>query len=154
MQNEHAQRIVQIVLEWAKAQPTICAVALVGSHARGTARADSDIDLIVLTTDPQCFRADTAWLRAIDWNVIAARPAEWQDEDYGVLWSRRMWLEPNRDEVEIGFALPSLRASGPSCSVATLPLRATLTRWLSKIWPSLASAQSRAATLHTVPIAV
>jgi predicted nucleotidyltransferase len=80
---------------------------LVGSHARGTARADSDIDLIVLTTDPQCFRADTAWLRAIDWNVIAARPAEWQDEDYGVLWSRRMWLELNRDEVEIGFALPS-----------------------------------------------
>jgi predicted nucleotidyltransferase len=82
-------------------------VALVGSHARGTARADSDIDLIVLTTDPQRFRADTAWLRAIDWNFIAARPAEWQDEDYGVLWSRRMWLKPNRDEVEIGFALPS-----------------------------------------------
>jgi uncharacterized protein len=107
MQDEHAQRIIQIVLEWAKALPTICAVALVGSHARGTARADSDIDLIVLTTDPQRFRADTAWLRAIDWNVIAARPAEWQDEDYGVLWSRRMWLEPNRDEVEIGFALPS-----------------------------------------------
>jgi predicted nucleotidyltransferase len=104
MQDEHAQRIIQIVLEWAKALPTICAVALVGSHARGTARADSDIDLIVLTTDPQRFRADTVWLRAIDWNVIAARPAEWQDEDYGVLWSR---LEPNRDEVEIGFALPS-----------------------------------------------
>jgi hypothetical protein len=107
MQDEHAQRIVQIVLEWAKAQPTIYAVALVGSHARGTARADSDIDLIVLTTDPQYFRADTGWLTAIDWNVIAARSAEWQDEHYGLLWSRRMWLEPNRDEIEIGFALPS-----------------------------------------------
>ena len=107
MQDEHAQRIIQIVLEWAKAQPTICALALVGSHARGTARADSDIDLIVLTTDPQHFRADTGWLTAIDWSVIAARPAEWQDEDYGLLWSRRMWLEPNRDEIEIGFALPS-----------------------------------------------
>jgi predicted nucleotidyltransferase len=55
MQDEHAQRIIQIVLEWAKAQPTIYAVALVGSHARGTARADSDIDLIVLTTDRSTF---------------------------------------------------------------------------------------------------
>jgi predicted nucleotidyltransferase len=62
----HTQLIIQIVVEWAKAQPTICAVALVGSHARGTARADSDIDLIVLTTDPQYFRADTAWLSAIN----------------------------------------------------------------------------------------
>jgi uncharacterized protein len=53
------------------------------------------------------FSADTGWLTAIDWSVIAARPAEWQDEDYGLLWSRRMWLEPNRDEIEIGFALPS-----------------------------------------------
>ena len=47
-------------------------MALVGSHARGTARADSDIDLIVLTTDPQYFRADTCWLTATDWNVIEA----------------------------------------------------------------------------------
>ncbi len=85
MQYDHAQRIVQVVLEWAKAQPTICAVALVGSYARGIARVDSDIDLIVLTTVPQFFRAEAAWLHAINWNVLAARPAKWQDEDYGLL---------------------------------------------------------------------
>ena len=38
--------IVQVVLVWAKAQPKIRAVALVGSHARGTARPDSDIDVM------------------------------------------------------------------------------------------------------------
>jgi hypothetical protein len=32
----------------------------------------------------------------------------------------------------------------------TLPFNATLTRWLSRICPSFASAQSRAATLHTI----
>jgi uncharacterized protein len=93
-----------VVLKWAKAQPTVSAMALVGSHARGTARADSDIDLVVLTTAPQFFHGDTAWLDAIGWSVVATRPVKWKNEDYGLLWSRRVWLEPNRHEVEISFA--------------------------------------------------
>ena len=39
--HKHAERIVQIILAWAKAQPKIRAVALIGSYARGTARADA-----------------------------------------------------------------------------------------------------------------
>jgi uncharacterized protein len=94
-------------LHWARAQPTICAVALVGSHARGTARADSDIDLVALTTAPDLFRGDPDWIRAIEWNRCGASPANWQDEEYGQLWSRRIWLKPDRHELEIGFARPS-----------------------------------------------
>jgi predicted nucleotidyltransferase len=45
-----AERILQIIVDWAKKQPTIQAVAVVGSHARGTARAESDIDLVLLVT--------------------------------------------------------------------------------------------------------
>ena len=73
----------------------------------GTARPDSDIDLVLLTTDPHAFRADTAWLDAIDWTTVGARPAKWQDEDYGLLWSRRLWLDQSGGEVEFGFAPPS-----------------------------------------------
>ena len=102
-----AERILQIIVDWAKTQPTIQAVAVVGSHARGTARAESDIDLMLLATNPQAFRADVAWLDAIDWNAIGSRPMKWQDEDYGELWSRRLWLEQNGGEVEFGFASPS-----------------------------------------------
>lgn len=102
-----AERILQIIVDWAKKQPTFQAVAVVGSRARGTARAESDIDLVLLVTNPRAFRADVAWLDAIDWNAIGSRPMKWRDEDYGELWSRRLWLEQNGGEFEFGFASPS-----------------------------------------------
>jgi hypothetical protein len=98
-----AVRLIRTIADWAKTQPTIRAVALVGSNARGTARADSDIDLVLLATDPKAFRAHASWIDAIEWNVIGVRPMRWEDEDYGELWSRRLWLEQD-GEVEFGFA--------------------------------------------------
>ena len=41
-----AERIFQVVVDWARTQPTIQAVAMVGSYARGQARPDSDLDLV------------------------------------------------------------------------------------------------------------
>jgi uncharacterized protein len=108
-----AERIIGTIVNWAKEQPTVQAVALVGSYARGTARADSDIDIVVLTNAPEFFRADASWLDAIGWNDVGACPVKWQDEDYGVLWSRRLWLEQVRFEVEIGFARPSWAEVNP-----------------------------------------
>jgi uncharacterized protein len=99
-----AKRIIQIITDWAKAQPTLQAVALVGSHARGSAGPASDIDLVLIATNPRAFRVETAWLETIDWNAVGARPQKWQDEDYGELRSRRLWLEKNHGEIEFGFA--------------------------------------------------
>jgi uncharacterized protein len=101
---QRVERVVQIVLGWAKAQPTIRAVALVGSHARGTARPDSDIDLVLLVTDPHGFRTDITWVEQIDWHTIDTRPQKSQDEDYGVAWSRRVWLGADCGQVELTFA--------------------------------------------------
>jgi predicted nucleotidyltransferase len=102
--DNYAERIMQAIVEWAKAQPTIQAVAVVGSYARGTARAGSDIDLVLVATDPQVFLADIAWIDAIDWNTVGPRPMKWQDEDYGRVWSRRLWLNKNGGEIEVTFA--------------------------------------------------
>jgi uncharacterized protein len=107
MDNQRAEKIIEIVLPWARAQPTICAVALVGSHARGTAGAGSDIDFVILTTDPDFFRRNTGWIDAIGWEACGVSPASWEDEEYGKLWSRRIWLEPGHHELEMGFAPPS-----------------------------------------------
>jgi predicted nucleotidyltransferase len=54
--------ILDRVRDWAAYQPTIAAVALVGSHARGAARPDSDIDLVLLCEEPHAFLADTSWI--------------------------------------------------------------------------------------------
>jgi len=106
MDRQAHTEIIEVILHWAKTQPTIGAVALVGSYARGDARTDSDIDLVALTTTPDSFRCNIDWINAIDWNRCGVNPAKWQDENYGDLWSRRIWLEPNHHEVEMGFALP------------------------------------------------
>jgi predicted nucleotidyltransferase len=98
-----AARIVEAVLAWAKVRPDVRGVALVGSHARGTARAGSDIDVVVLVTAPAAFRGDSAWVDAIEWSAAGGRVGPWGDEDYGVVWSRRVRLASGA-EVEISFA--------------------------------------------------
>ena len=84
--------IVEVVLAWATTQPIIRAIALVGSLARGTARRESDIDLMLLATDPERFRTDTTWVAQIDWRAIGTYPEKWMDEEYGAAWSRRVWV--------------------------------------------------------------
>jgi hypothetical protein len=98
--------IIATITDWMRAEPAIQAMAIVGSHARRDARAESDIDLVLLATNPQMFRTSTSWLHAIGWARIGVRPLKWRDEDYGALWSRRVWLEDNAGEIEFGFALP------------------------------------------------
>jgi uncharacterized protein len=97
-----ASAILRIITEWARAQENVYGLALVGSHARNAARPDSDIDLIVLAQNPSGFR-DAAWLTTIEWSRAGVRPIKWSDEEYGVVWSRRMWFKPE-GEVEFGFA--------------------------------------------------
>ena len=52
--------------------------------------------------DSDAFRADATWVDQIDWQSIGTHPQTWADEDYGVAWSRRIWLD--RGEVELTFA--------------------------------------------------
>ena len=114
MQNcRDIEPILQVVLAWAIAQPKIRAVTLVGSHARGAARRDSDIDLVLLVTDPHGFRANTAWVEQIDWRTIDTLPNKWEDEDYGVVWSRHVWLKADRGQVELTFASLSWANTNP-----------------------------------------
>ena len=47
-------------MAWAERRSDIVGVALVGSWARGAASLDSDIDLILLTPNPDAFRVSTA----------------------------------------------------------------------------------------------
>ena len=84
---------------WARAQPDIEAVALVGSHARGAATDGSDVDLVILTN-----RVDR-YLRDRSWVSVFGEPAECREEDYGRVTSVRAFYESGL-EVEYGFTTP------------------------------------------------
>lgn len=84
---------------WVAAQPDICAVVLVGSWARGQARPDSDVDLVVLVDEPDVRLKDTAWLAQIG-AVEHVRV-----ESYGAVTSLRVdFAEANLPQVEFGIA--------------------------------------------------
>lgn len=106
------------VVRWAANDDRITAVALVGSYARGAARPDSDVDLVILTPDPQRFRAETGWVREMPWDDLQLSVVTWVDRDYGLLWSRHLQLS-NGLEVELGFAPPAWAATDP-CDPGTL----------------------------------
>ena len=86
--------------EWAETETWIDAVALVGSHARGIARADSDVDLILLTTDPATHLANTAWVETF------GTPSSVKQEDDGAVQSLRVVYV---DGLKVEFGLTTVR---------------------------------------------
>jgi predicted nucleotidyltransferase len=89
--------------QWSASRPDIQALALAGSHARGQATPESDIDLVLLTTDPARYLEQTGW--AGEFGTVQ----EEQIEDYGRLTSLRIWYLDGR-EVEYGIAPPDWAA--------------------------------------------
>lgn len=84
---------------WAEQQPDITGVLLVGSYARGMARPDSDVDLVILTTQPQRYLDFISF--AEQFGVIEKS----QKEDWGKVTSIRVWYRDGL-EVEFGITLP------------------------------------------------
>ena len=67
-----------------------------GSHARGKARQDSDIDLVLLCTEYESYLQDLGWANDF------GKPASVRLEDYGKLTSFRVFYEEG-PEVEFSF---------------------------------------------------
>lgn len=104
--------ILRLAASWAATQSDIQGLALVGSWARGAARPDSDIDLVVLTYDPERYRLNRSWLLELDWALVGLPVIGWRDADYGALWSRHITLA-DAVEVEFGFTTPAWASTSP-----------------------------------------
>ena len=85
-------------IAWASAHGDVQAIALVGSYARGAARDDSDIDLVVLTNQPQRYHEELKQIERF------GTVKKYQTEDYGKLTSIRVWYQ-NGIEVEYGITV-------------------------------------------------
>lgn len=83
-------------MTWATGRPEVRAVALVGSHARGAARPDSDVDLILLAERPEDLTENVEWLNGF------GRVRRLAVENWGRVTSLRAWYASG---LEVEFAL-------------------------------------------------
>ena len=100
---EHIRDFLDKFVLWASRQADIQGVALVGSYARGEAKDDSDIDLVILTDLPQKYLAEVQWPKRF--GTVEKR----ESEDYGKLISLRIWYQDG-PEVEYGITAPDSAA--------------------------------------------
>ena len=85
---------------WARNRIDIVGISVVGSWARDAATMASDLDIVLLTSDPAIYLAPTGW-----WGFLG--PAELvAATQWGVLAERRIAL-PSRLEIEFGITEPS-----------------------------------------------
>jgi len=100
------EKIIDEIVEWVKTEEDIVALALVGSHARGTAKEDSDIDLIIITNNPEVYLDSDKWIAQF------GEVEELRKEDYGLMQSRRVFYA-NDFEVEFGITTPEWAKKDP-----------------------------------------
>jgi GNAT superfamily N-acetyltransferase len=94
---EEVDSILRSIETYASGQEDVEAVGLVGSWARGNARLDSDVDLILITTTPSRYLTGTEWMSRFP-GARLIRTMAWGD----VLTERRFLL-PSGLEVEVGI---------------------------------------------------
>ncbi len=97
--------IVTAATAWARSDPRARAVALVGSRARGTARSSSDVDLVVLSTEPAGLASEEAWLAVFGADLVGRR-------SWGALVERRL-RRPSGVEVDVGIVAITWASTSP-----------------------------------------
>ena len=106
-----AQSLTEAIAVWVRASSGLRALALVGSWFRGTARPDSDLDLLILANNPEQYQSDQNWLYQIalpdPFRVISSKSVP-----YGVVWSCHALLDPAA-ELELTFGALDWASTDP-----------------------------------------
>jgi hypothetical protein len=114
----HHQRTIQRMIERFQHDPTVLALIIIGSVARGEARADSDVDCYLLVDDA-AYQARRAA------NQLSINPSDLCDQPHGQAGGRVIDLAYIQDVAARGpeparFAL--CRRSRPSHACRTWPI--------------------------------
>lgn len=94
-----AGELIRAVTLWSEDQVDIVSVALVGSHVRGNAHSDSDVDFVILCTRPALYLQDLTWISRF--GVVQSVSVE----DWGKLQSVRVFYA---DGPEAEYGITSL----------------------------------------------
>lgn len=87
------------VQKWAEEEVMINSIILVGSHARGQAREDSDVDFTIISTTPKLLIADEKFINNF------GKVEKVKKEKCGMVTSIRVWYEGGI-EAEFGITSP------------------------------------------------
>lgn len=101
------ERVAFRCREWAEQNPTVKAVAIVGSFASGLARADSDLDLLILTSDPSALLNNRTWAGVAFGQVDFVVAREW-----GAITEAR-FRRPGGLEIDVGIGRPHWAMTDP-----------------------------------------
>ena len=91
-----ANELTKKVASWSIRDDRVIAAAICGSHARGEARPDSDIDFCILTADPNSLLEDRSWIYGFGADAKVPGPTE----DYNLVQSIRVFY--GATEAEFG----------------------------------------------------
>lgn len=91
-----ANELIERVVNWSKCDDRVIAAGICGSHARGVARPDSDIDFCILTFDPDSLLEDRSWIHEFGTDAKVSEAIE----DYNLVQSVRVFY--GTTEVEFG----------------------------------------------------
>ena len=92
---------------WAATRNDLLAAALVGSWARGSPQDDSDVDLLLLTTDPDVYTQHEEWVCGLAPGADLIRTQDWK-----AITERRLALSSGL-EIEVGVGVPSWASTDP-----------------------------------------
>ena len=111
---EEVESLIEQIIRWAVDEQSIQAVALVGSWARGMARDDSDVDLVILTEKPEVYLINDQWTSKFgevekityeDWGAVQSKRVFYKgglQVEYGVTttkWAEARPVDPGTGEM-------------------------------------------------------
>lgn len=102
MHAPESEKLQTLFIDWVRKTDELRALALCGSWARGDARPDSDLDLLVLMREPSA-RARAQLLECIPFDPAGFKCQSLRWETYGVVHSAHMIFRP-AVELELSFA--------------------------------------------------
>ncbi|MDX3246914.1 nucleotidyltransferase domain-containing protein [Streptomyces sp. ME18-1-4] len=100
------RQVVDRVTRWCENRSDVAGLLLVGSCARGAARPDSDVDLVLLSTATDRYAADDAWAGELSLGELV-RVQEW-----GPITEWRH-VTASGLEVEVGVGSPDWARADP-----------------------------------------
>ncbi len=106
MNTHDVNKFITQVRNWAVQCPDILAVGYVGSWARGTAKPGSDLDLMIVTSDPKHYSLESSWVS------FFGEVQKITQEDWGIVKTWRVFFD-HAMEVEFNITTEEWSNTNP-----------------------------------------